>query len=765
MKRLTIFLLICLSLAVASTSARTIAGRVASAADSTWVGGATCKLMSDDKLLSEATTNGEGAFAIATDIRDMLKLEIGMDGYSSTEIVIKEGNKYIDLGIIFIDKGVELNEVTVTTNQVIHSKGRTIVYPSASEVKASSTSIELFQKLPLAGLTVNPIFRTMSVDGGSPYILINGRPASMNEVNTLAPKDIEKIEFSRFTPARYADKGGNGFIDITLKKRDDGGNVYAYARSAVNTAFVDGNIRGSYHQGPSQFSLFYNPSWRNYQSVYDSKTESYISPDFRVNLRSHDRAPFNYLTNQMQLKYDYSPSLNTLFSATFYATPNSNSNRRLAHTADSELGDYDNLDKSHSKGFSPSLDLFFRRKFNDRNTLEAQVVGTISSSDYRHDNTYTYPDGRGEIYSINADSRRRSLISEVSYIHTFSDKTELSAGFQNTVSHSTNTYLDTDYKPVLTENNNYLYASLGQSIGKFYLSLSSGLKMYWIKNDLNKRNFVRNLSRAQINWYINQKWRLFGSFVYSPSIPSLSALTDYPQQVSPYLVSNGNPDLKVSETFTYNLGASFNYKKFNATLITAYVNSNNSVIGDITYLGDRLFLSQSANARYYRQYAGRLVLQLNGVAGFGANMSLNLNHYETAGSNWSHNLTSFSADFSLWWNKGPFTISYWRKIPGKSLYGYQVGKEENGDALQFQYRPDKHWNLGVSWMYMFDKKGTRYPAWSYSPVNPSYRDRYIKDNGNMVVLSAVYTADFGSIFRTARRSLNNSDNGSSLLQQ
>ncbi len=765
MKRLTIFLLICLSLAVASTSARTIAGRVASAADSTWVGGATCKLMSDDKLLSEATTNGEGAFAIATDIRDMLKLEIGMDGYSSTEIVIKEGNKYIDLGIIFIDKGVELNEVTVTTNQVIHSKGRTIVYPSASEVKASSTSIELFQKLPLAGLTVNPIFRTMSVDGGSPYILINGRPASMNEVNTLAPKDIEKIEFSRFTPARYADKGGNGFIDITLKKRDDGGNVYAYARSAVNTAFVDGNIRGSYHQGPSQFSLFYNPSWRNYQSVYDFKTESYISPDFRVNLRSHDRAPFNYLTNQMQLKYDYSPSLNTLFSATFYATPSSNGNRRLAHTADSELGNYDNIDKSSSKGFSPSLDLFFRRKFNDRNALEAQVVGTISSSDYRHDNTYTYPDGRGEIYSINADSRRRSLISEVSYIHTFSDKTELSAGFQNTVSHSTNTYLDTDYKPVLTENNNYLYASLGQSIGKFYLSLSSGLKMYWIKNDLNKRNFVRNLSRAQINWYINQKWRLFGSFVYSPSIPSLSALTDYPQQVSPYLVSNGNPDLKVSETFTYNLGASFNYKKFNATLITAYVNSNNSVIGDITYLGDRLFLSQSANARYYRQYAGRLVLQLNGVAGFGANMSLNLNHYETAGSNWSHNLTSFSADFSLWWNKGPFTISYWRKIPGKSLYGYVVGKEENGDALQFQYRPDKHWNLGVSWMYMFDKKGTRYPAWSYSPVNPSYRDRYIKDNGNMVVLSAVYTADFGSIFRTARRSLNNSDNGSSLLQQ
>lgn len=765
MKRLSTLVLLILSLAIQSASARVVKGRVFSSADTTVVVGADCRLMSGDRQVNSWRSNADGSFAVASGDKGTLRLEVEKHGFSTTEILIKGGSDDVDLGPVFLEKSVELKEVSVTANQVVYTKGRTIVYPSASEVKASSTSIELFQKLPLAGLTVNPIFRTMSVDGGSPYILINGRPASMNEVNTLAPKDIEKIEFSRFTPARYADKGGNGFIDITLKKRDDGGNVYAYARSAVNTAFVDGNIRGSYHQGPSQFSLFYNPSWRNYQSVYDFKTESYISPDFRVNLRSHDRAPFNYLTNQMQLKYDYSPSLNTLFSATFYATPSSNGNRRMAHTADSELGDYDNLDKSSSKGFSPSLDLFFRRKFNDRNALEAQVVGTLSSSDYRHDNTYIYPDDREEIYSTNADSRRRSLISEVSYIHTFSVKTELSAGFQNTISHSTNTYLDTDYKPVLTENNNYLYASLGQSVGKFYFSLSSGLKMYWIKNDMNRRNFVRNLSRAQINWYINQKWRLFGSFVFSPSIPSLSALTDYPQQVSPYLVSNGNPDLKVSETFTYNLGASFNYKKFNATLITAYVNSKNSVIGDMTYMGDRLFLTQSVNARYYRQYASRLVLQLNGVAGFGANMSLNLNHYETAVADWSHNLTSFSADFSLWWNKGPFTISYWRKIPGKSLYGYVVGKEENGDALQFQYRPDKHWNLGVSWMYMFDKKGTKYPAWSYSPVNPSYTDRYIKDNGNMVVLSAVYTADFGSIFRTARRSLNNSDNGSSLLKQ
>ena len=93
-----------------------------------------------------------------------------------------------------------------------------------------------------------------------------------------------------------------------------------------------------------------------------------------------------------------------------------------------------------------------------------------------------------------------------------------------------------------------------------------------------------------------------------------------------------------------------------------------------------------------------------------------------------------------------------------------MGKQENGDALQLEWAPDKHWTLNVSWMYMFDRKGTRYPSWDYSAVNPSYRERYIKNNSNMVVLSVSYSADFGSIFRTARRSLNNADNGSSLLQ-
>ena len=746
-------------------SARTIHGNVLSEADSTAVTAASCRLIKDSADLATSTVDSTGHFSLSTDASGPITLEISMQGYITTEIIIEQNTKDLQLGSIFLSEEVStLNELTVTTQGTTERRGRTIVYPSAADVKASATSLGLFRKLPFGGLEANPITRTLKVDGGTPMILINGIPSSIDDVNALLPKDIEKIEFSRITPARYMDKGVSGLIEITLKKRNDGGQVYLWGRSAVNTAFVDGNMRASYHQGPSQFTVMYNTSWRNYQRVYDNSVESYIAPDFRADITGHDRNPFNYFFNQGQIRYDYSPSTNTLFSATFKTFSNTAGNRKIGDLTDNQYESYELQGKTSSKDLSPSLDLFLRQDFNKDNSMEVQIVGTLSSNDYRRTNTYDFADGTQNIYDVDVDSRRRSLISEINYIHDFSERTTLSGGFQNTMSHSTNKYLTSDYKPVLTENNNYIFARLGQQIGPIYLSLATGVKLFWVKNDMNKRHFVRNLTNVRASWTINSKWSLNAGFRYTPSIPSISSLTDYPQQSTPYLISNGNPDLKVSERFQYTVSGSFRHKKFSVSAFVGYLDIKDMVTDDVRYLGNGIFLNQSVNISKQRMLQNELQFRISDLAGFGAALQMDLNHYNSAGDGWKHNLTSFNGSISLWWNHGPITIEYWRKLPGKYLTAHYVGKDENGDALSFNYQPDKHWMIGVSWMYMFDVKGTRYPSWNLSDINPSTNQRYIKDNGNMVTLSVRYSADFGSLFRTARRNLNNSDNGSSLLK-
>ncbi|MDE6927980.1 MAG: TonB-dependent receptor [Muribaculaceae bacterium] len=749
----------------ASVSARTLAGLVYSDSTNTVVADAVCILYEGDKELSRTATGEDGIFRLQTDSEAALAVEIDKPGFSGTVVVVEAGSKNQDLGYIALSEASTLDELEVKGTEVVHSKGRTIVYPSEADLKASSTTLSLLQKLPLAGLFADPINRSLTVRNGAPMILINGIPATMSDVNSLKPGDIAKIEYSYITPARYADKGKNGFLSITLKEREDGGQVYLWGRSAVNTAFLDANLQASYHQGPSQFTLQYSPSWRNYQDAYDYSSMQYIGDDFKVDIEQHDRNPFNYHMHGVSLKYDFAPSERTVFSARFSATPTSSSNRIMGTMSDNILGEYDMRSRNSSRDFTPSLDMFLRHDFNAKNSLEVQVVGTLSSSDYRRDNNYNLNSDDDLQYINDINNRRRSLISEVSYVHNFDQSTSLSGGVQNSVSHNTNEYLGQNFKPVLTDNNNYIYARFAKQINRVYLTAASGAKMLWSRNNNIRRHYIRNMSSANITWYPNQKWTFEGVFSYSPSLPSLSALTNHEVQVSPYLWSNGNPDLKTSENFFYSIAGIYQHRKFSVVLQAAYNNIKNGVFNDVVYMGGGKFMSQSVNADKYTGMQGSLMLRVSDIYGFGANASIDLTRYDSRVGNWDYHLTSLFGRLNLWWNKGPWTISYYRKFPGKTLFGYNVSKQENGDALQVEFRPDKHWTLSAGWWYMFDKKGTRYPSWSHSPVNPAVNDRYIKDNGNMVCLSAIYTADFGALFkRNIRRSLNNNDSNNSLLK-
>ncbi len=753
-----------LSLGAGTAGARQISGRVLSDADSLPLPGAVCELRDRDKVLARAATDSAGLFALESDFRYAASVLITMHGYAGAEVVIPDGNKPIDTGAVYLGDSSLLPEVLVTASAMTDSRGYTIVYPSGEDVKASSTSLSLFQKLPLPGLAANPFARSISVEGGTPMILIDGVPSSMDDLNSLNPKDILKVEYSRLTPPRYAASGKKGFISITRKQRTDGGSVYLWGRSTFNIGFMDYNLRASYHQGPSEFTVSYNPSWRNYTDAYDNATEAYVAPDYRVDIERHDRDPFHYFHNPIMLRYNFRPTQRTVFSATFSATPFTSVNRFTGHGLDSEQGAYKYGAERSSKTFSPSLDLFLRHDFNPSNSLEVELTGTLASDDYRRRYTYDYDYKAPEEYVMDVDNRRRSLITEMSYVHSFSEKTSLTAGYRNSISHSRNTYLSDGYRPTLDDNDNYAYVRLGQQAGPVYLEGSTGLKYYWSKNGDIRRHYLTNNSRVSANWRISPAWSVQAYFNYSTGTPSLSGITDHIQQVNPYLFSNGNPDLKTSQTLNWQLGASYNGGKVNASFNTSVFDMIDPTISDVTYMGDGKFLQQTVNYASNKSWHNQLYMRFGTWGGFGANLVLNLDYYHTRGAGWRHDLTFLSGSVALWWNKDKFTVQYWRSLPAKRLSGQTVTRDENGDQLSVEFSPDKHWTIGAAWFYMFDPKGTRYPNWNYSPTNPGYTERHIRDNGNMVTLSVQYRTDFGSIFRTGRRTLNNRDQGSSLLK-
>ncbi|MDE6772535.1 MAG: hypothetical protein K2J49_08025, partial [Muribaculaceae bacterium] len=297
-----------------------VSGRLLSESDSTAVFNATGRLYKGSDRVAMSQSDDNGFITLLSPDGGDLTLRIESPGFADYELDMEGVKGDIDVGVILLSpEGTSIDELVVTADGRQERMGKTIVIPSLSDVKASADALSFLQKLQLDGLEVNVVNRSASVLGKTLVILINGIPSTQDDLNALKPSDVAKVEYSRFVPARYADKDAGGVIDVTLKKRKDGGAVYVWTRGCPTTGYIDGNVRASYHQGPSQFTLSYSPSWRNYNDVNDYSESSLIGDDFRVDFVSKAKSPFHYMFNPINLRYVYSPERSLLFSASFNA--------------------------------------------------------------------------------------------------------------------------------------------------------------------------------------------------------------------------------------------------------------------------------------------------------------------------------------------------------------------------------------------------------------------------------------------------------------
>lgn len=657
----------------------------------------------------------------------------------------------------------DLGELVVTANSVINSGLSTIVYPSKNEVKSSENSISLLSKMPFSGLVVDPISRKIMVENGEPIILINSQQTTIEELLAISPSDISKIEYSRFTPAKYADTNAKGLLSITLKKKSDGFAVNAMVESAVNTVYLNAAINMSYNKGASGFSIFYTPSWTNFRKIDYFSSQKYISKELNIAITERGNSPMRDLANPLKLKYDFVPNNTTHFSAALTFNPISSKIGIYGHANDTYVGENDFKKRVCSSDINPGLDLYFRKDITPGDVIEWQEVVTYTKSRYNNDWHYIYQEGRDD-FDNKVKSNRVSLISELSYKHLFPYGASFSTGYQNTLSKNENIYIGENYTPSLSENNNYLYAKYEQQWNRVAFSASTGIKAFWEKNDLVSRRYIANISSLQFQWSLNSHWSLGISFRYTPEIPSLNAITDFPQQISPYLWANGNPDIKISPVFRYSFNANYNYRKFNISYNSVLYDVSPFFLQDVEYIGENRFLMRVVNCERARNWINNFNLTLSDIYGFGANLSVGVEYYDSKGENWEYNILGVPINFSVWWNHGPFTISYFRNIPAKWLQGNVVYKDRNSDGLKFAYTPNSHWSFSVGWLYMFEKRGAKVRQENLSKVNPGKTLRDIRNMGNMVTLSVGYNFKTGKDYNSINRNLENKDSGSAILK-
>lgn len=125
--------------------------------------------------------NGEFSFPLGD---GRFILEASSIGYETLSISASAG----DLGELTMPKDIQqLNAATVQTQRTVAKAGRYLVVPDPKDVTSAARGIDLLSIQQLPGLRVDRALQSISIDGGTPILQINGREVSSSRIANLNP--------------------------------------------------------------------------------------------------------------------------------------------------------------------------------------------------------------------------------------------------------------------------------------------------------------------------------------------------------------------------------------------------------------------------------------------------------------------------------------------------------------------------------------------------------------------------------------------------
>lgn len=745
-----------------------IKGTVVNESDSVPIAYASLKIFGSDSVqYSNHLANSDGKFEIKIPLKNYT-LVVSSIGFFANKVYVANSGRQIDLGVIRLKENTkELNEVTVYGTSIIEDVTKTIAYPTAQQLKASTNGIDLLQSMQLPGLFVDPVSQSISVMGTSGVkYRINGVNASLQQIIALKAEQVKRIEYSSLPTARELDSN-SAVINVILKEINTGTYASTNVLGAVATGFINGYANLKTVQGKSEFNLEYNINWRDYNKRRSFAEESYYKPSDTILFKKTGRnAPFGYTSQNINLGYTYNDT-KQIFNARFLNSIFTMNNQY--YTDIYQLNKSQNAifrdTRSTSKSYTPSLNLYYIRKFKEAHGLDLNLVGTWMNNDYERNMSEQYP---GELYKIfnKTDGTKKSLIYEGLYYNRIKNN-NFTVGIRGSHSYTENEYRPNHVLAKFKQTELYPYISLGGKIKNVSYSVGTGLKVQNTDDYSKSKTYYRNLSTVSFFYKKNEFWNLRYTFQYTPGLPDLSSLTDIDQRQDSLIIQRGNARLKPSQTINNKLTFSYFDKKDIRIGGTLFHRKTFDPLGsDIFYEQESSsFIYQTNNQMYNISYGGEMYLQASSLLRyFTINPLLGWTGYKTKGNDYEYKHDSFywGIYFLAQYNRFSLNIAY--RKPFTSLYGRSINLQENYSNAELSYKNKKKNFTGRAGVRYPLTSGTKYMSELKSSLTPSTNYVYIKDNKDMFYVGFLYYFNSGkSIFRVNKK-VDNADTDSGIFK-
>ena len=591
---------------------------------------ATISLQSDKILVKTEFSDENGKFKIEEKTGNYL-IEIS---YLGNVLYVKEINliENIDLGVIGIDYGVELEEIIIESKLIMKNNfdKYEITNISSSKLAKNKSTLEFLNTVPV--INVAPDGKSIKIKNTkNASILINGKNVGGNDIalsmlQSIPATDIKKIEVIENPGSNYR-ASDNGIINVIVNKsKNQPFKVVLNAKSTqsfYNTqngsgylsfskkkwAFTSGigveNSKSKSEQSDSytDFTSNYETQIKNNSVSKGTNYTPYLNIDYSLNknqtIGMHLSSRFNNNeTNRNILSYYYNRANNQLDSLNVAKTNNQLNNQYAVFYNLSHKITTDSLESNITSDFN------YYNSRNNRNTF----------------NTFSYDSGIENTFLQNPDNTYEIIEFKSDYDKNLKNNSKLTTGIDYSKSNITSdnffgTFNGFEYIPVPTQTNvfNYkedyfaLYANyqklFSESFGIIaglryeYLAAQGTLKSDSEVVEINNSNLFPTLAFL---YNINENHQLTLKFASSITRTPYNNLNPFVYVNSPNSIKVNNPYLKNTKNSIIGLTYTF-LDDFNLDL--GYAKSHN-LFNDFDVVIDNVIVNTIDNYGNTEGYGG-----------------------------------------------------------------------------------------------------------------------------------------------------------------
>lgn len=741
----------------ASGQSNSISGKIHNQNSKEPVGYASIVLFKQDSVfLQGMTADSVGRFAFTNLTSDDYVLSVSCMGFEAKKILLQNLSESVEIDVFLNESALLLDEIVISASSTISKINQRIVFPTRLQLNHSANEIQLLNTMMLPGLNINPMANTISSsDGGKVVLQINGVNATSEEILTLQPRQIRRVEYSDYAGIRYGE--ASKIVNYIVTRDDKGGVIGVDLMNSLNILAGGDVFFAKFNKGKSEYALNYTTAFQKISSNNRTRTGSYQFGNSTPLQRDEigNGGDYSYQMHDVTFGYNYQQSDSAFFNAKLkYTLTNHPHNDFKSNLKENGIKIGQIFDGVSQKINTPTIDLYYERGLKNQQKVYANIVGSYAKAET--DRNYTEYNNDITLFSeqFGLVSDKYSLIAEGIYEKGFTYGS-LKFGAKHIQSFTKQEIQQNGvFKSDLNQDESSVFSEWHYSKDNFTYSLGLRANRAHFSNTSINKSYYNFLPKAMLGYRLNENSFIRYDMEMSQTNPTLVELTDTEIRLDPYLVEKGNLSLKPYSNLNNNLF--YENKRglftFNANLRHHY--KHNPIMESFKEQGN-VFLIMPENMKNWNKYNAEMTIKVGMIKNIlQFSLTGGYNHFDSRGNNYSHTHSNFyySTNVLAMYKKWMF-IGQIQPFDEK-LYGETVIKSGNYHYLAIQYNTD-NFSFGIGAFNPF-KNISRTVIEGKNNQAPFRRESF-SNASQTIVATLTWNFSFGKAHTSGNKSLNNQD--------